>query len=86
MRQSAGQCSTYLRAVVHLARKLRVEEPHQLVDLDAGVPALPPVELGLGVRDARIARTDMVIEVIVVRLDMVVPVAVVERAFLPSAT
>lgn len=46
---------------------------------------LPPVELGFGVRDARVAGTDMVVEVVVVRLDVVVPVAVVERAFLPSA-
>lgn len=77
--------STHLSTVVHLPRELGVEEAHQLIDLDTWVALLPPVELGLRVVRSTVPCTDMVVEVIVVRLDVVVAMAVIESAFVGIA-
>lgn len=75
----------HLVRVVHLARQLGVEEPHEVVELDARVARLSPVELGTRVVRAGVTGTNVVVQVIVVNFDVVVTMLIVESAFLLSA-
>jgi hypothetical protein len=74
--------ATHLARVVHLPRKLGIKEPHNMLQFDAGIPCAPLVELGPGVMQRRVARTDMVVKVVVGRFDVVVAMFIVECSFL----
>lgn len=73
---------SYLVRIVHLPRQFGIKEAHQLFELYSWVAGPPTVEFGLWVIDSSVTGSNMVVEVVLCRLNVVISMAIIKCSFL----